>query len=920
MIMKTLKALTIFLLTSILLTSTKTYAAAELAQYFTLDGQLQNTGSATALLDTNAKLTIQILDPSKTCLLYEEQQYVNTATSSGYFSVQVGSATGASKRTGSDPGLSMVQVFQNTTAISAANAPGQTCAGGTYTPSARDIRYHRLIVTPSATNIADTLTPDAVMDSVPTALVAQTVQGYPASQLLILGSGDLTQTNLQTVFATGNAAKLNTLLSVSPTNYVLKDSTSGVMQLPSGSGTPSGVAAGQMWYDSGSLKYYDGSAVKTLNSGTASGTVTSVTGTAPISVATGTSTPVISLTNGTSTGQALRWNGSAWAAGFVSMFDLRSTITGATTFSAGCTAKQTLTWTSATDNLSCTDIAGLDTGAVTTGTFASARMPAFTGDATSTAGTSALTLASSGVTAGTYKSVTVDAKGRVTAGTNPTTTSGYGITDAIKQSGNAFGAIMNIGTTDAYDLTLTTNNSARVTVLSGGNMGVGTASPTAGLHVAKAGAASTPSVKLDGAWYSGGTGVTTKPMLLVEPSTATSAGWSINGTGIGVNAANGFTGNLIDLKFNGSTKFSVDRNGLITGKLAGISSVGDIQFADSQGGLTFEASGGLNWGGFGGPLTVGGNIITSGSVQSSGVVSGQEVDVDNSANSTTSTLLVTNSYNSGTTLTLAADDSAYNTSITSTTRLSINNSGDLTLNPAGRVKAPLLTLDNTSHGSALTGLNINNQYNSGTLLTIVADDSASAGKISTSQSLVLSGTSGVVLQPSSGAVGIGTSSTHSALTVAGIITPDADNTRSLGTSSYRFSAVYAGNGTIQTSDARLKKDIQVSDLGLDFINSLDPVKYHWIKEDGKLHYGFIAQDLERKLGDRNIAMVDHDATSDRYGVIYTELISPIVKAIQELTTWMHREDEEIKLIKSRLDQLEKENKILKQQIETSKKR
>lgn len=37
---------------------------------------------------------------------------------------------------------------------------------------------------------------------------------------------------------------------------------------------------------------------------------------------------------------------------------------------------------------------------------------------------------SSGVTAGTYKSVTVDAQGHVTAGTNPTTLAGYGITDA----------------------------------------------------------------------------------------------------------------------------------------------------------------------------------------------------------------------------------------------------------------------------------------------------------------------------------------------------------------------------------------------------------------------------------------------------------------------------------------------------------
>lgn len=44
------------------------------------------------------------------------------------------------------------------------------------------------------------------------------------------------------------------------------------------------------------------------------------------------------------------------------------------------------------------------------------------------------TLAGSGVAPGTYKSVTVDAKGHVTAGTNPTTLAGYGITDAAPSS------------------------------------------------------------------------------------------------------------------------------------------------------------------------------------------------------------------------------------------------------------------------------------------------------------------------------------------------------------------------------------------------------------------------------------------------------------------------------------------------------
>jgi hypothetical protein len=57
------------------------------------------------------------------------------------------------------------------------------------------------------------------------------------------------------------------------------------------------------------------------------------------------------------------------------------------------------------------------------------------GDATGSGTTSiAVTLSNSGVTAGTYRSVTVDSKGRVTAGTNPTTISGYGITDAYTKT------------------------------------------------------------------------------------------------------------------------------------------------------------------------------------------------------------------------------------------------------------------------------------------------------------------------------------------------------------------------------------------------------------------------------------------------------------------------------------------------------
>jgi hypothetical protein len=56
------------------------------------------------------------------------------------------------------------------------------------------------------------------------------------------------------------------------------------------------------------------------------------------------------------------------------------------------------------------------------------------GDVTGSGTTGIVTSLKNVGTAGTYRSVTTDAQGRVTAGTNPTTLSGYGITDAVTLS------------------------------------------------------------------------------------------------------------------------------------------------------------------------------------------------------------------------------------------------------------------------------------------------------------------------------------------------------------------------------------------------------------------------------------------------------------------------------------------------------
>lgn len=80
---------------------------------------------------------------------------------------------------------------------------------------------------------------------------------------------------------------------------------------------------------------------------------------------------------------------------------------------------------------------GDDTGGTVTSVKINAISPIVVDNSTAitTSGERTISHAASGVTAGTYKSVTVDNKGHVTSGTNPTTLSEYGITDAKISNG-----------------------------------------------------------------------------------------------------------------------------------------------------------------------------------------------------------------------------------------------------------------------------------------------------------------------------------------------------------------------------------------------------------------------------------------------------------------------------------------------------
>lgn len=115
------------------------------------------------------------------------------------------------------------------------------------------------------------------------------------------------------------------------------------------------------------------------------------------------------------------------------------------------------------------------------------------------------------------------------------------------------------------------------------------------------------------------------------------------------------------------------------------------------------------------------------------------------------------------------------------------------------------------------------------------------------------------------------------------IIPGTTATYDLGSSPNKWKDIWATNPVIQTSDLREKKEIEDSDLSLEFLNKLRPVSYRWKKGDNGKHYGFIAQEVIKTLDGKEFAVIRGNE-KDHYGIAYNELIAPMVKAIQELNS------------------------------------
>ena len=115
------------------------------------------------------------------------------------------------------------------------------------------------------------------------------------------------------------------------------------------------------------------------------------------------------------------------------------------------------------------------------------------------------------------------------------------------------------------------------------------------------------------------------------------------------------------------------------------------------------------------------------------------------------------------------------------------------------------------------------------------------------------------------------------ITSAGLI-PGQDNVYTVGNTTNRWSAVWSANGTIQTSDIRLKTNIEPLTYGLKEVLQLRPVSYDWKDNSGKNKIGLIAQEVKKIVPQ----VVIGDETKENLGMNYAELVPVLINSVKEL--------------------------------------
>lgn len=108
--------------------------------------------------------------------------------------------------------------------------------------------------------------------------------------------------------------------------------------------------------------------------------------------------------------------------------------------------------------------------------------------------------------------------------------------------------------------------------------------------------------------------------------------------------------------------------------------------------------------------------------------------------------------------------------------------------------------------------------------------------------------------------------------------------------------VYTAAAIQTNSDRNLKENINDTSLGLEFIKNLRPVDYNYNNSDIQRH-GFIAQEVAENEDFGGVSVNAKGTEEETYTMAYTELIAPMVKAIQDQQVMIEELQEEVKQLK-----------------------
>ena len=124
------------------------------------------------------------------------------------------------------------------------------------------------------------------------------------------------------------------------------------------------------------------------------------------------------------------------------------------------------------------------------------------------------------------------------------------------------------------------------------------------------------------------------------------------------------------------------------------------------------------------------------------------------------------------------------------------------------------------------------------------------------------------------------------------VIPSSSEDYNLGSASFKWAAVYAATGTIQTSDRERKTNINYDISNMDdFFDDLKPASFKFKNgTSNRTHYGLISQDVEDNLDDHGMAGTDFagfckDFDEDGkalYSLRYDEFIALCIDQIQKL--------------------------------------